>query len=88
MKNPFEKAPVVTLRDAYKVPGFRVSAQVGGYEELKHPAYVLTLKRRSKKRFAANAGRYAEAYTASGGGGRETCHAGVGKSISILRCAA
>jgi hypothetical protein len=87
MKDPFEKAPKVTLRDAYKVPGFRVSARIEGYDDLKHPAFVLTLKRRSKKQFAADAGRHAEACTANDGGERGICRAGGGKSISILRCA-
>jgi hypothetical protein len=38
--------PVRTLRDAYKVPGFQVRARVDSYDELKHPAFVLTLDRR------------------------------------------
>jgi hypothetical protein len=44
-----DKTPIKSLRDAYKVSGFRVRARVDSYEELDHPAFVVTLDRRSKK---------------------------------------
>ena len=80
--------PVRTLRDAYKVPGFRVRARVDSYDELKHPAFVLTLDRRSKKRCAPDAGNRAAVCMASAGGGRAISIAGIGKRISIFKCAA
>jgi len=52
MKKQPDKAPIKTLRDAYKVPGFHVRAQLDSYEH-EPPAVVLTLDRRSKKLCAA-----------------------------------
>jgi hypothetical protein len=86
MKKSFKKAPVVTLRDAYKVPGFRVSAQIDGYAELKRPAFVLNLKRLSKKRFAA-AAKNAEAFMTDVVDACGISDAGIGTCISISRCA-
>src|SRR6204780_659393 len=44
-----DKTPTRSLRDAYKVSGFGVRAKIDGYDELNHPAFVVTLDRRSKK---------------------------------------
>lgn len=88
MKKQPDKTPVESLRDAYKVSGFRVQARVDSYDELEHPAFVVTLVRRSKKRCAASAGRFAAAFTTNAGDGRAILDAAIGTSISIFRCAA
>jgi hypothetical protein len=36
------------LRDAHQVSGFRERARNDSYDELEHPAFVITLDRRSK----------------------------------------
>ena len=76
------------MRDAYKVSGFRVRARIDGYEDLKHPVFVITLDRRSKKRCAADAGTFAAAFTANVGDGCVISVAGIGKSISPFKCVA
>jgi hypothetical protein len=86
MKNPSDIPACRTLRDAYKIPGFRVRARIDGYDELKHPAFVLTLDRRSKKQCAARAARYAAVFTTRAGDGRAISIAAIGKSISIFPC--
>src|ERR1019366_8934825 len=43
-----DKTPTKSLRDAYKVSAFRVRARIDSYDELDHPAFVITLDRRSK----------------------------------------
>src|SRR5450830_403513 len=48
MKKQPDKTPIKSLCDAYKVPGFRVQARIDSYDELDHPAFVVTLDRRSK----------------------------------------
>src|SRR5271169_3905550 len=48
MKKQPDKTPIKSLRDAYKVSGFRVRPRIDGYDELEHPAFVVTLDRRSK----------------------------------------
>jgi hypothetical protein len=88
MKKPSDSPACRTLRDAYKIPGFRVRARIDGYDELKRPAFVLTLDRRSKKRCAARVARYAAVFTARAGGGRAISIAAIGKSISIFPCVA
>ena len=75
MKNPASRTPIPTLRDAYKVPGFRVRAKIDSYD-LEPPAFVLTLDRRSKKQCAADAGSGA------------TLDAGIERFISTSKCAA
>ena len=87
MKNPASRTPVPTLRDAYKVPGFRVRAKIDSYD-LDPPAFVLTLDRRSKKRCAGDAGSGAAAFTTSAGDGFATLDAGIGRFISTSKCAA
>ena len=87
MKNLFNKVPISSLRDAYKIAGFHVRAKADGYDELKHPAFVLTLDRRSKKRCATGVERFADAFTASGGVVCGILIAGTGKFISIFKCA-
>ena len=57
------------LLAAYRVPGFRARARVETYEG-KHPAFVLTLERRQKKRGAACAARRITAFTIEEGTGR------------------
>ena len=88
MKNHPDKTPNKSLRDAYKVSGFRVQARIDSYDELEHPAFVVTLDRRSKKRCAAGAGRLAAAFTTSAGDGRAILDAAIGKSISTFTCVA
>ena len=49
MKKQRETTPIKTLRDAYKVRGFRVLAKLDGYD-LEPPVLVLTLNRPTKNR--------------------------------------
>ena len=86
MKKQPEATPIKTLRDAYKVRGFRVLAKLDSYE-LEPPALVLTLDRRAKKPCAAAVGKFAEASMTNAGGGRGIFAAEIAKSISISRCA-
>ena len=86
-KHP-DKTANKSLRDAYKVSGFRVQARIDSCDELEHPAFVVTLDRRSKKRCAAGAGRFAAVTTTNVGDGRAILAAALGKSISTFRCAA
>jgi hypothetical protein len=88
MKKQPDQPPIKSLRDAYKVSGFRIQARIDSYDELEHPAFVITLDRRSKKRCAAGAGRSAAAFTTNAGDGRAILAAGIGKSISTFRCGA
>ena len=89
MKKQPDKTPIKSLRDAYQVSGFRVRARIDSYDELEHPAFVvITLDRRSKKRCAADVGRFAAAVTTNGGDGRAILDAAIGKSISTFTCAA
>jgi hypothetical protein len=88
MKKQPGKTPIRNLRDAYQVSGFRVLARIDSYDELDHPAFVITLDRRSKKRCAAGAVKFAAVFTTSGGDGRAILDAAIGKSISTFRCAA
>ena len=60
MKKQRETTPIKTLRDAYKVRGFRVLAKLDSYD-LEPPVLVVALNRRAKKRCAAAAGKFAEA---------------------------
>ena len=87
MKKQPDKAPLKTLRDAYKVPGFHVRAQLDSYEH-EPPAVVLTLDRRSKKLSAVGAGVRAAVVTINAGGGCAIWDAATARSISILRCIA
>jgi hypothetical protein len=87
MKKPPDKAPIKNLRDAYRVPGFHVRTQLDSYEH-EPPALVLTLDRRSKKRFAVDAGSHAAAVTINAGGGCAIWGVATGRSTSILRCIA
>jgi hypothetical protein len=87
MKKQPEPTPIKTLRDAYKVSGFRVVAKLDSYE-LEPPALALTLIRRAKKLCAAAASKFAAASMTSAGAGREISAAVIAKSISILNCAA
>jgi hypothetical protein len=47
-KNP-DRTPIKSLRDASKISSFRVQARIDSYDDLEHPAFVVTLDRRSKK---------------------------------------
>jgi hypothetical protein len=87
MEKQPEKPPMKTLGDAYKVPGFRVCARIDSYEH-EPPAVVLTLDRRSKKRCAVRAEKYAAAFTTNDGDARAISVAGIARSISIFKCAA
>ena len=49
MKKQREATPIKTLRDAYKVRGFRVLAKLDGYD-LEPPVLAHTLNRRTKNR--------------------------------------
>jgi hypothetical protein len=82
MKSQPNRAPNKSLRDAYKVPGFRVCARIDSYDDLEHPAFVITLDRRSKKRRAADAGRFAAACTTSAGAGCVILAAAIEKFMS------
>ena len=88
MKKQPDKTPIKRLSDAYKVSGFRVSATVESYDDLKHPAFVITLDRRSKKRCAVDAGKFAVAFTTNAGDVPVISVAGIEKSISIFPCVA
>jgi len=88
MKSQPGKGANKSLRDAYKVSGFRVRARIDSYDELEQPAFVVTLDRRSKKRCATGAGKFAAAFTTSVGDGHAILAAAIGKSISIFTCAA
>jgi hypothetical protein len=48
---------------------------------------LAALDRRSKKRCAADAGKFAAAFTTNAGDGRAISVAGIGKFISIFKCA-
>ena len=87
MEKQPDKVPSKSLRDAYKVSGFRVQARIDSYDELEHPAFVITLDRRSKKRCAAGAGRFAGATTTNAGDGCAILDAAIGRFISTFRCA-
>jgi hypothetical protein len=88
MKNQPDKSSIPTLRDAYKVRGFRARARIVSYDELKYPAFVITLDRRSKKRSAAGAGRFVAAITINAGGGLAISDAETEMFISTFFCAA
>jgi hypothetical protein len=87
MKKQPETTPVKTLRDAYKIRGFRVLATLDSYE-LEPPVLVLTLNRRAKKQCAAAAGEFAAAFTTAAGGAHAISNAGIAKFMSTLKCAA
>jgi hypothetical protein len=87
MKKQPEPTAIKTLRDTYKVRGFRVLAKLDSYE-LEPPALALTLVRRAKKPCAAAAAKFAEASMTNAGGGCAIFVAGIVKSISISKCAA
>lgn len=87
MKKQPEPTRIKTLRDAYKVRGFRVLATLDSYD-LEPPVLVLTLSRRAKKPCAAAAGKFAAAVTTAAGGAHAISSAGIAKFMSILKCAA
>ena len=85
MQKQPEEPPIKSLRDAYRVAGFRVRAQLDTYDH-EPPAFVLTLVRRSKKHCAAVAENRVAAATTSAGAGRAISAAATGKFISTLKC--
>jgi hypothetical protein len=87
MKKQANPTPIQTLRDAYKVHGFRVRARIDSYEH-EPPVFVITLDRRSKKRGAAGAGKRAAACTTNAGDGHAILDAGSTTGISTSSCAA
>ena len=80
------RADTQTLLDAYRTPGFQTRARVDSYA-LEPPAFVITLERRQKKRFAAAAEKPFPASTTGGGAVRAILDAATTKFISISRCA-
>ena len=88
MKKPPRPTSIPTLRNAYKVSGFRVRARIDSYDDLKHPAFALTLDRRSKKQCAADVANFVVVGMDNAGGGCVTSVAVIAKSISTFRCAA
>lgn len=88
MKKQPDKRSIPTLRDAYKVRGFHVQARIDSYDELKHSAFVVTLDRRSKKRFAVGARKFVAAFTINAGGARAILDAETETFISIFTCTA
>jgi hypothetical protein len=88
MQRQSDRVPNKSLRDAYKVSGFRVRSRIESYDELEHPAFVVTLDRRSKKRCAAGAETFAGAFTTNAGDGPAILAVAIGTSISISPCAA
>ena len=87
MEKQPETTPIKTLRDAYKVRGFRVLATLDSYE-FEPPVLVLTFSRRAKKRCAAAVGKFAAAFTTAAGGAHAISNAGIAKFISTSKCAA
>jgi hypothetical protein len=88
MKKTPPRRPLPTLRDAYKVRGFRARAKIDSYDEITPSAFVITLDRRSKKRCAADAGKSVEASTINAGGVRVILDVETDKSLSTFRCVA
>jgi hypothetical protein len=84
MENPSTQE---TFLAAYRVPGFRARARIDSYED-KHPAFVITLDRRQKKRCAAHVARSITAFTTEGGAARATSIAATAKCIWTSSCAA
>jgi hypothetical protein len=76
-----------SLLAAYRVPGFRARARIDSYED-KHPAFVITLDRRQKKRCAACAARHITASTIESGIARATSIAATTRCIWTSSCAA
>jgi hypothetical protein len=58
MRNKSDKR---ALLDEYRVPGFKTLARVEGCEK-DFPAFIITLKRRQKKRRAADVERFITAF--------------------------
>jgi hypothetical protein len=87
MGKPPDKPPIKNLRDAYKMPGFRVRATLDSYEH-EPPACALTLDRRSKKACVAGVGKSATAFTTNAGDARVISVAATAKCISTFKCAA
>ena len=88
MKNQPDKSSIPTLRDAYKVHGFRARGRIDSYDKLKYPAFIITLDRHSKKRSAAGAGRFVAAITIIAGGGLVISDVETEMFISTFLCAA
>ena len=87
MKKRSDKIAILTLRDAYKVSGFRVRARIDGSEDLQPPVFVLTLDRHAKKRCVVDAGTFAVVFTANVGDGCGISVVEIGKSIWTFPCA-
>jgi hypothetical protein len=75
------------LLAAYVVPGFRARGRIDSYED-KHPAFVITLERRQKKRYAACAARRITVSMTENGIAPATLIAVHTKSIWTLNCVA
>jgi hypothetical protein len=87
MKKQSSTTSIPTLRDAYKVSGFRVRARIDSDDELKHPAYVLTLDRRTKKQSAVDVGKGVAIFMVPAGDACVISVAGIEKSTSTFPCA-
>jgi hypothetical protein len=75
-----------SLLAAYCVPGFQAQVRVDVYEG-QHAAFVITLKRRQKKRCAVCATRHILGSMTAGGGVPAIWDAAGGKFIWTSRCA-
>jgi hypothetical protein len=87
MKKQANHPLIKTLRDAYKVHGFRVRARIDS-DEHAPPAFVITLERRTKKRGAAGAGKRAAVVPTNAGDGRAIVAVGRMTVLSTSSCAA
>ena len=76
-----------TLLAAYRVPGYRARARVDVYED-KHPAFVITLERRQKKRCVAYAEQSATVSMTGVGDARAILDAAGEKFIWTSKCGA
>jgi hypothetical protein len=74
-----------SLLMAYRVPGFRVRARIDSYE-VKRLAFVITLDRHQKKRYAADAARRTTVSMTESGIAPATSIAAIAKSIWTSRC--
>jgi hypothetical protein len=88
MKKQTKKMPLPNLRDAYKVSGFRIQSAMEAYDFETCRVFILTLHRRAKKQCAVGVPSLAAAFTTRAGGVHAILDAAIGKSISILKCAA
>jgi hypothetical protein len=87
MEKQPSKTPIKSLRDAYKIDGFHVRADIDSYEH-EPLAVVMTFDRRSKKQRVASVENHARESMTLAGGACEIWHVVIERFISIFRCAA